>query len=152
MFRQSNDFKWLFEVVARFQKKGAVSPDKAMTPEELGLPPTFEVAMKRRLGRLGIFIEVDGKYYLSEQRLKQLEELRSKRWVSKGPRKKLMTLRILQLVIGILVVILILFNFFVESYEARLISFFLIIVWLFVSIIRLYYAIRLGRSRKIPDS
>ncbi len=40
-----------------------------MNAEELGLPPIFKEAMKRRLGRSGILVEVDGKYYLSKQRL-----------------------------------------------------------------------------------
>jgi hypothetical protein len=49
--------KWFYEIVEKFRQKGAVSPEKAMTAEELSLPPRFEVAMKRRLGRLGIFVE-----------------------------------------------------------------------------------------------
>jgi hypothetical protein len=64
----------LLELVQRFKEKGAVSPDKAMTVQELGLPPRFEEAMKRRLGKSGIFVEVNGKYYLSEERLKQVKE------------------------------------------------------------------------------
>ena len=64
----------LLEVIEKFRQKGAVSPDKAMTIEELGLPPQFKEAMKRRLGRLGVFVEVDGKYYLSEERLKEVKE------------------------------------------------------------------------------
>jgi hypothetical protein len=75
MFERREEIeKWFYEVVERFRQKGAVSPDKAMTAEELSLPPRFEVAMKRRLGRLGVFVEVKGKYYLSEERLKQIEE------------------------------------------------------------------------------
>jgi hypothetical protein len=50
-----------------------------MTPEELGLPPRFKEAMQRRLGRTGIFVEVNGKYYLSEQRLKEVQERISSR-------------------------------------------------------------------------
>ncbi len=57
-----------------FQKKGAVSPEKALTIEELGLPPEFKKAMERRLGQLGLFTEVNGKYYLSEERFKELRE------------------------------------------------------------------------------
>ncbi len=59
-----------------------------MTAEELSLPPRFEEAMKRRLGRLGIFVEVDGKYYLSEDKLQQLEKLRSTESEARNPRKK----------------------------------------------------------------
>ena len=45
-----------------------------MTGQELGLPPRFEEAINRRLGKSGIFVEVKGKYYLSEERLKQVKE------------------------------------------------------------------------------
>jgi hypothetical protein len=64
----------LLGLVHRFREKGAVSPDKAMTAKELALPPRFEEAMKQRLGKSGIFVEVNGKYYLSEERLKQVKE------------------------------------------------------------------------------
>jgi len=63
-------------IVQIFRQKGATSPEKAMTIQELGLPPRFEQAMHRRLGQTGIFVEVNGKYYLSEERLKQVQEQR----------------------------------------------------------------------------
>ncbi|MBE0512651.1 PadR family transcriptional regulator [Candidatus Bathyarchaeota archaeon] len=69
----------LLKVIEKFRQKGAISPDKAMTIEELGLPSKFKDLMKGRLGRLGIFVEVDGKYYLSEERLKEVKEQRSRR-------------------------------------------------------------------------
>lgn len=50
-----------------------------MTAEELGLLLRFKEAMQRRLGRTGIFVEVNGKYYLSEQRLKEVQERISSR-------------------------------------------------------------------------
>jgi hypothetical protein len=81
MFNQRQQMRQrLNEIVAVFRQKGATSPDKAMTAQELGLPPRFEEAMKRRLGRSGIFVQVDGKYYLSEDRLKQVEA----QWSSRG--------------------------------------------------------------------
>jgi hypothetical protein len=49
-----------------------------MTSQELGLPPRFEEAMHRRLGQSGIFVEVNGKYYLNEERLRQIQEQRVK--------------------------------------------------------------------------
>jgi hypothetical protein len=58
-------------LVERFRAKGAVSPDTALTAEELGLGPRFQLAMSRRLGRSGILVEVNGKYYLSEGRLRE---------------------------------------------------------------------------------
>jgi lipoate-protein ligase A len=66
--------KRLLEVIEKFRQKGAISPDKAMTIEELGLPPKFKETMERRLGRSGVFVEVNGKYYLSEERLKEIKE------------------------------------------------------------------------------
>jgi hypothetical protein len=67
----------LYGLIERFRQKGATSPEKAMTVQELGLPPRFEEAMHRRLGQSGIFVEVGGKYYLNEERLKQIREQRA---------------------------------------------------------------------------
>ena len=64
----------LLELIEKFRKKGALSPEKAMTAEELGLPAEFKERMKRRLGQLGVFVEVDGNYYLSEERLKEVKD------------------------------------------------------------------------------
>ncbi|MEM3673725.1 MAG: hypothetical protein QW468_05860 [Candidatus Bathyarchaeia archaeon] len=37
MFRQRENIqKWLSEIIAKFREKGAVSPEKAMSAEELG--------------------------------------------------------------------------------------------------------------------
>lgn len=55
-----------------------------MTLQELGLPPRFEEAMHRRLGRSGIFVEVSGKYYLNEERLEKFREQREKRRAGSG--------------------------------------------------------------------
>lgn len=65
------------EIVEKFRQKGATSPEKALTLQELDLPPRFEQAMHRRLGQTGIFVEVNGKYYLNEERLKQIQEQRA---------------------------------------------------------------------------
>jgi hypothetical protein len=56
--------------------KEASSHDRAMTAEGLGLRTEFEPEMKRRLSRLGIFVEVEGKCYFDE-RMKQVETFRS---------------------------------------------------------------------------
>ena len=80
MFRPREEIrKRISQLVAKFREKGALSPEKALTLEELGLPPRFKEAMQRRLGRTGIFVEVNGKYYLSEQRLKEVQERISSR-------------------------------------------------------------------------
>jgi hypothetical protein len=80
MFRRREEIrKQLTELIAIFKEKGATSPEKAMTAEELGLPPRFQEAMHRRLGISGIFVEANGKYYLSEERLKEVQEKLSAR-------------------------------------------------------------------------
>ncbi len=79
MFRDREEMRRrLSEIIEKFRQKGATSPEKAMTIQELGLPPRFEQAMHRRLGQTGIFVEVNGKYYLNEERLKQIQEQRAK--------------------------------------------------------------------------
>jgi lipoate-protein ligase A len=65
------------EIVEKFRQKGATNAEKAMTIQELGLPQRFEQAMHRRLGQTGIFVEVKGKYYLNEERLRQFQEQRA---------------------------------------------------------------------------
>jgi hypothetical protein len=59
---------------AKFKEKGATTLEKALITQKLGLSPRFEEAMHRRLGKSGIFIEVNGKYYLSEQRFEEIHE------------------------------------------------------------------------------
>jgi len=82
MFRRKEEIRrQLTEIIAKFREKGVISPEKAMTAQELGLPPRFEEAMHGRLGRTGIFVELNGKYYLSDDRLKEAQErLESRRF------------------------------------------------------------------------
>jgi len=84
----------LQEIIEKFRQKGATSPEKALTIQELGLPRRFEEAMHRRLGQSGIFVEVNGKYFLNEERLRQVQEQRAKAaykshgrggWSNEGP-------------------------------------------------------------------
>ncbi len=78
MFRDPQEMRRRFrEIIEKFRQKGATTPEKALTIEELGLPPRFEQAMHRRLGQTGIFVEVNGKYYLNEEKLKQIQQERS---------------------------------------------------------------------------
>lgn len=75
MFRRRREArKRLLELIEKFRKKGALSAEKAMTAEELGLPAEFKDRMKRRLGQLGVFVEVNGKYFLSEERLREVKD------------------------------------------------------------------------------
>lgn len=78
MFRNPQQMRQrLNGIVEKFRQKGATSLEKAMTIQELGLPPRFEQAMHRRLGQTGIFVEVSGKYYLNEERLSQIQQQRA---------------------------------------------------------------------------
>ena len=78
MFRDPQEMRRrLAEIIEKFRKKDATSPEKALTLEELGLPPRFEQAMHRRLGQTGLFMDVNGKYYLNEERLRQIQQERA---------------------------------------------------------------------------
>ena len=79
MFQNPNErYRRLQGLIEKFRQKGATSPEKALTIQELGLPSRFEDAMHRRLGPSGSFVELNGKYYLNEERLKQIEEQRTR--------------------------------------------------------------------------
>jgi len=66
-------FERMFEVVETFREKGATSPEKAMSLEELGLPPMFGMMIQGPMGQSGPFREKDGRYYLVEERLRQMQ-------------------------------------------------------------------------------
>jgi hypothetical protein len=75
MFRNREQmWRRIQELVQKFKERGATTPEKALTAQELGLPPRFEQAMRRRLGQTGIFVETNGKYYLNEERLRQIQQ------------------------------------------------------------------------------
>lgn len=137
------------EVIQKFREKGATTPEKALTMQELGLPPRFEQAMHRRLGQTGIFVEVSGKYYLNEERLKQIQEQRANRagggggygrqgapgWLRYGG-------ILLMLPIGIIVVGFLLFYFNVYKgggYFPGEILLILLVVLLVLSVVRMLF-------------
>jgi len=59
------------QLAQTFKEQGAVSPETAKTPDELGLPPMFEMMMQKptQMNQSGAFIEKEGKYYLIEEKL-----------------------------------------------------------------------------------
>ncbi len=57
-----------------FLSAGAVSPETAKTPEELGLPQRFNQMVTKT--PQGLFIEYNGGYYISEENLKKLRNNR----------------------------------------------------------------------------
>ena len=86
MFRRREHVReQLLEIIEKFRQKGALSPEKALTAEELGLPAEFKERMKRRLGQAGVLVEGNGKYYLSEERLKEVRERVAARRRSERP-------------------------------------------------------------------
>ncbi|MDA4133432.1 MAG: hypothetical protein OK454_09970 [Thaumarchaeota archaeon] len=118
-----------------------------MTAQELGLPPRFEEAMKRRLGATGIFVEVGGKYYLDEARLQQVEQqrgagdVRGGQWAS---RKNMFALRMVRRVVGVSAIILVVLNIFVfGSLDVRLVVVALVVAWIALTVFQLYYIARL---------
>jgi len=86
MFRRRREIRQrLLEFIEKFRMKGALSPENSMTAEELGLPAEFKERMNKRLGKLGFFVEINGKFYLSEERLKEVmdkiaERRRTSNW------------------------------------------------------------------------
>lgn len=61
------------EIIRTFQAKGAISPETALTADELGLSRLFVRIMKRRKGRTRIFVEVNGRYYLNQEAVKDAQ-------------------------------------------------------------------------------
>ncbi len=146
MFRQREQTrKWLSDLIERFRQKGAVSPDRAMTAEELGLPFGFVEAMKRRLGSSGIFVEVNGKYYLNEERLNKIEEQMRREEDALGLRNRIFTLRIVRIVAAALSVTFLLANIFIQSLELRVVTVLFIIIWLATTILQIYYFSRVRK-------
>jgi ATP-binding cassette subfamily B protein len=60
------------EIVETFEKNGATSPETAMTLEELGLPPMFAMMFQGPMGQMGLILEHNGKYYVSQERLNEM--------------------------------------------------------------------------------
>jgi ATP-binding cassette subfamily B protein len=57
------------QFVESFKEQAATSPESAKTPDELGLPPMFEMMMSIPMSQLEVIVEKDGKYYLDERKL-----------------------------------------------------------------------------------
>ena len=138
----------LREIISTFRVKGATSPERAMTIQELGVPPRFEEAMHRRLGATGIFVEVSGKYYLDEAKLKQIQDERMARggMGGGGHRGTMASIRTAKMAVGFAAVLLILVNIvFVRSLDISFVVLSLLVVWLIISLYQILYFSRLRR-------
>jgi len=62
------------QIIQKFQEKGAISPQTAMTAKELGLSRIFVRIMERRKEQTKIFVEVNGKYYLNQKALEEKKQ------------------------------------------------------------------------------
>lgn len=132
----------LREIISAFRVKGATSPDRAMTTQELGLPPRFEEAMHRSLGATGIFVETGGRYYLDEARLKQVQDERMARggMGGGGQRGTVASIRAARMVVGFAAVLLILVNIaFVRSLDVSFLVLSLLVIWLVISLYQILY-------------
>jgi len=61
------------QIIRTFQEKGAISPETALTADELGLSRLFVRIMKRRQGKTRVFMEVNGRYYLNQKALGEMQ-------------------------------------------------------------------------------
>ncbi|HXW37582.1 MAG TPA: hypothetical protein VEJ36_06760 [Nitrososphaerales archaeon] len=123
----------------RFRERGATSPDRAMTVQELGLPPRFEEAMKRRLGRTGIFVDIGGRYYLDEARLRDFEQRDHGSGSGYGgQRSNFFVLRLVRMTLGVVIISLVLINFLTgrNIWLWYLIAA-LVVVWICVSVMQI---------------
>jgi hypothetical protein len=164
MFRGGGGGRMIQGIIARFREKGATSPEKAMTAQELGLPSRFEEAMKRRLGATGIFVDVGGKYYLDEAKLKQVQEERRRAggrsggggMGGRGPSGSVFALRIARMVVGLAAVVLALSNvLFMRSAYLSLAVLGLATLWIALTVFQLFNLSRARRrwrtSSDVPD-
>ena len=69
----------VFKEIEKFRRNAATNPDHAMSIEDLGLSPKFKTFLKKSPRLFGVFVKVDNKYYLSEERLKSVEKQFSSR-------------------------------------------------------------------------
>jgi YVTN family beta-propeller protein len=62
------------QIIQKFQDKGAISPQTAMTAKELELSRIFVRIMERRKEQTKIFVEINGKYYLDQKALEEKKQ------------------------------------------------------------------------------
>ena len=137
-------------IARRFREKGATSPEKALTALELGLPPQFEDAMKRRLGQTGVFVQIGDRYYLNESRLSEFGQgrgLAGGYGNAHAFRARMFTLRIVRMVLGTIIVLLLLINFLTQrSTSLWIVIATLVVVWIAISVMQIYHLASVRRA------
>ena len=137
------------EIAQRFREKGATSPERAMSAQELGLPPRFEEAMKRRLGQTGIFVEVGGKYYLNEARLEQIRQQRGFQGGAGGSVwTNMMILRIARMAVVVILLVTFLANLFVRNEYVWIAVAGLLVILVVLTVLMIYYTSRIRGMRQ----
>jgi len=141
-------------IAQRFRQAGATSPSTAKTAFELGLPPRFEQAMQRRLGQTGVFVEVNGKYYLDEAKLAQYNQSGPGAWQGqrmgryRGARGTLFGLRIARMVIVLSIFLLSMANlFYFRSFDLWLAIGGLVILGVIILVLQIFYMFKARRMR-----
>jgi len=142
--------EWLGAAVNMFRDHGAVSPATAKSPIELGLSPRAVAMVKRVATRFNVFVEVDGKYYLSEPRVQELKERRTKQSRPRRLQSSMATLRVIRLVLAIALIAVVMVNISLNSPELRLVFFGLLAIVLGLSVLQLIY-LRQARSAWLID-
>jgi hypothetical protein len=146
--QQGQWWEWVQYLIQRFREKGATSPERAMTAQDLGLHERFEQAMKRRLGQTGIFVDIGGKYYLNEDALRQFEQRRQSgefRGIG-GHRGDAFAIRIVRMLLGLSIVLLFVVNFFEgRSLDIWYLIVALCIAWICVTVLQIFYMTRRNR-------
>ena len=60
--------------IEKFRKNNATNPQNAMSLDELRVSVKFRKFLKRFPNRFGVFVEVDDKFYLSEEKLRKFQD------------------------------------------------------------------------------
>jgi DNA-binding PadR family transcriptional regulator len=67
------ELKKMLEIeIEIFRKNGATSPENALSLDDLGSSVEFRKFLEHFPNRFGVFVEVDNKYYLSEEKLSKM--------------------------------------------------------------------------------
>jgi hypothetical protein len=145
-------------IAQKFREAGATSATTAKTASELGLPPRFEQAMHRRLGQSGVFVEINGKYYLDEGRLAQFNQTGMGSWQGqrmgayRGARETLFGLRIARMLIVLAIFLLGIANlFYFHSFDLWLVTGGLVIVAVIIFVMQIYYMFKVRRTRNLGN-